>query len=127
MKAHESDELSVQISAYIDNEFDVAVLMEEADTKAAAVEQVHDLEEELGRVNELLQELEVEAMASQVDLENQLEDVKRERDSLLEKSQQVRRFDWPGNLSKFVKRNVKRAFFYTFTIFLFFCSFFLLT
>jgi hypothetical protein len=32
--------LAVQISAYIDNEFDIAVLMEEADAKAAALDKV---------------------------------------------------------------------------------------
>ena len=33
LKHHESEELAVQISAYLDNEFDVAALMEEADSK----------------------------------------------------------------------------------------------
>lgn len=47
LRHHESEELSVQISAYIDNEFDVAGLMEEAETKAAALERVHELEEEV--------------------------------------------------------------------------------
>ena len=37
---HESDELAVQISAYVDNEFDVAALMEEAELKNAALDQV---------------------------------------------------------------------------------------
>lgn len=59
LRNNESEELSVQISAYLDNEFDVSALMEEADTKNAALERVHELEEELGRLNELLQELEV--------------------------------------------------------------------
>ena len=47
------------ISAYTDNEFDVAALMEEAEAKAMALERVADLEDDLGRVNERLQELEV--------------------------------------------------------------------
>merc|ERR1711971_808133 len=51
---HESDELAVQISAYVDNEFNVAELMEEAELKGQAMEQVADLEEELGRVSERL-------------------------------------------------------------------------
>ena len=78
-----------QISAYIDNEFDVASLMEDAETKQvcilrlqsflfsenqpnevktdqAALEQVADLEEELGRVSEQLAETEQEAMSQQV-------------------------------------------------------------
>ncbi len=64
--------------------------MEEAETKAAALERVSELEDEVGRVNELLQELEVDAMSKQVELENQVDDLRRERDKLLEKSQQVR-------------------------------------
>ena len=46
-------------SAYTDNEFDVAVLMEEADSKAITLERNADLEDEVGRLNERLQELEV--------------------------------------------------------------------
>ena len=49
----------LNVPAYTDNEFDVAVLMEEADSKALALERVADLEDEVGRVNERLQELEV--------------------------------------------------------------------
>ena len=66
LKNHESEELAVQISAYVDNEFDIAVLMEEAEEKVAAMERVADLEDELGRLNETMQELEVDAMAKQV-------------------------------------------------------------
>ena len=47
------------LSAYTDNEFDVAVLMEEAESKAQALERNADLEDELGRANERIQELEV--------------------------------------------------------------------
>ena len=89
LRTHESDELAVQISAYTDNEFDVAVLMEEAETKADAIERVADLEDELGRTKELLQEFEVEAMARQVELENKFEDMKHQRDELVAKSQKV--------------------------------------
>eukprot|EP00095_Tigriopus_kingsejongensis_P004806 snap_masked-scaffold182_size278544-processed-gene-1.8 protein:Tk04806 transcript:snap_masked-scaffold182_size278544-processed-gene-1.8-mRNA-1 annotation:"GL25292" len=92
LRHNESEELSVQISAYLDNEFDVAALMEEADTKAAALDRVHELEDELGRVNELFQELETEAMSKQIHLENMendIEEMKREKEQLLTKSQQV--------------------------------------
>ena len=51
---HESDELAVQITAYVDNVVDVQDLMEEAELKQAAVDQVNDLEEELGRVKDIL-------------------------------------------------------------------------
>ena len=56
----------VQISAYVDNEFDVAGLMEEAETRQAALDQVAELEEELARVSERLAETEMEAMSQQV-------------------------------------------------------------
>ena len=70
LKNHESEELAVQISAYVDNEFDIAVLMEEAEEKVAAMERVADLEDEVGRLNETMQELEVNAMATQVCSDN---------------------------------------------------------
>ena len=63
---HESDELAVQITAYVDNVVDVQDLMEEAEMKQAALDQVADLEEELGRVSERLTETETEAMSQQV-------------------------------------------------------------
>ena len=68
LKNHESEELAVQISAYVDNEFDIAVLMEEAEEKVAAMERVADLEDEIGRLNETMQELEVDAMTKQVNI-----------------------------------------------------------
>ena len=40
----------VQISAYCDNIFDVAALMEDSETKTAALEKVAELEDELGHV-----------------------------------------------------------------------------
>lgn len=46
----ESEELQVQISAYLDNVFDVAALMEDSETKTAALEKVAELEDELGHV-----------------------------------------------------------------------------
>lgn len=63
---HESDELAVQITAYVDNVVDVHDLMEEAETKQAAIDQVADLEEELSRVTERLAETEADAMSRQV-------------------------------------------------------------
>lgn len=44
--------LQVQISAYFDNIFDVAALMEDSETKTAALEKVAELEDELGHVRE---------------------------------------------------------------------------
>lgn len=43
----------VQISAYLDNVFDVAALMEDSETKTAALEKVAELEDELGHVSDI--------------------------------------------------------------------------
>merc|ERR1719422_1790676 len=86
---HESDELAVQISAYVDNEFNVAELMEEAELKGQAMEQVADLEEELGRVTERLAETEADAMSRQVAYENRAEDLQRELMHLNQEKQVV--------------------------------------
>ncbi|KAL7731518.1 hypothetical protein ACLKA6_011984 [Drosophila palustris] len=45
----ESEELKVQISAYLDNVFDVAALMEDSETKTSALERVQELEDQLER------------------------------------------------------------------------------
>lgn len=50
LKHTESEELQVQISAYLDNVFDVAALMEDSETKTAALEKVESLEDELAHV-----------------------------------------------------------------------------
>uniref|UniRef100_A0A3Q1CDY0 Formin-like 2b n=1 Tax=Amphiprion ocellaris TaxID=80972 RepID=A0A3Q1CDY0_AMPOC len=49
----ESDRLQVQIQAYLDNVFDVGTLLEDAETKTAALERVEELEENLGTVRHL--------------------------------------------------------------------------
>ena len=43
--------MQVQISAYLDNVFDVAALMEDSETKTAALEKVAELEDELAQVS----------------------------------------------------------------------------
>ena len=65
--SHESDELAVQITAYVDNVVSVHDLMEEAETKQEFMDQAADLEEELARVSERLQEQEEAAMSQQVE------------------------------------------------------------
>lgn len=52
LKHTESDRLQVQIQAYLDNVFDVGTLLEDAETKTAALERVEELEESLGTVRE---------------------------------------------------------------------------
>uniref|UniRef100_A0A672I142 Uncharacterized protein n=1 Tax=Salarias fasciatus TaxID=181472 RepID=A0A672I142_SALFA len=71
-KHTESDKLSVQIQAYLDNVFDVGGLLEDAETKNAALEKVEELEEHLSHVTEKLLEVENETMMKVADLEKLL-------------------------------------------------------
>ncbi|XP_022920232.1 formin-like protein [Onthophagus taurus] len=89
LRQTESEELQVQISAYLDNVFDVAALMEDSETKTAAVEKVQELEDELGQAHDRLHEIELEALAKIAELETQLSQVRSERDDLFETSRQV--------------------------------------
>ncbi|KAJ3586107.1 hypothetical protein NHX12_012508 [Muraenolepis orangiensis] len=68
-KHTESDKLSVQIQAYLDNVFDVGGLLEDAETKNAALEKVDELEEHLSHVTEKLLDVENETMMKVADLE----------------------------------------------------------
>jgi len=47
----ESDRLPVQVNAYLDNTIDVKSLLEDSDTKNAALERVTELEEALSYVS----------------------------------------------------------------------------
>jgi len=51
LKHTESDKLQVQIQAYLDNVFDVGALLEDAETKNAALERVEELEENISHVS----------------------------------------------------------------------------
>ena len=79
----------MQISAYLDNVFDVGALMEDSMTKAVYIERAEELESELAQAQEEMQEVEAEAMHKVCDLEQTVAEVRRERDELLEKMQQV--------------------------------------
>ncbi|XP_012174584.1 formin-like protein isoform X3 [Bombus affinis] len=68
----ESEDLQVQISAYLDNVFDVAALMEDSETKTAALEKVAELEDELGHAHDRMTELERESLAKLAELETEL-------------------------------------------------------
>ncbi|CAH2048825.1 unnamed protein product, partial [Iphiclides podalirius] len=85
----ESEDLQVQISAYLDNVFDVAALMEDSETKTAALEKVNELEDELGHAHERLAALERDAIAKLATLEAELAQVRQERDQLAEARRQV--------------------------------------
>lgn len=84
LRLTESEELQVQISAYLDNVFDVAALMEDSETKTAALEKVAELEEELGQAHDRVAEIEREALAKLAALETEFQIIKAERDELLE-------------------------------------------
>merc|ERR1719410_900353 len=86
---HESDELAVQITAYVDNIVDVHDLMEEAETKQAAIDQANDLEEELSRVTERLSETEAEAMSQQVAYESRVEDLQKELQMISKEKKEI--------------------------------------
>ncbi|KAJ8679565.1 hypothetical protein QAD02_015352 [Eretmocerus hayati] len=85
----ESEDLQVQISAYLDNVFDVAALMEDSETKTAALEKVAELEDELGHAHERMAELERESLAKLVELETELGALKVEYSDALEARRQV--------------------------------------
>uniref|UniRef100_A0A3Q4BZ86 Uncharacterized protein n=1 Tax=Mola mola TaxID=94237 RepID=A0A3Q4BZ86_MOLML len=78
LKHTESDRLQVQIQAYLDNVFDVGTLLEDAETKTAALERVEELEDSL--MSERLLDVENEAMLKIVELEKQLMQTNKELD-----------------------------------------------
>ncbi|XP_060889087.1 formin-like protein 2 [Labrus mixtus] len=80
LKHTESDRLQVQIQAYLDNVFDVGTLLEDAETKTAALERVEELEESLSTMSERLLDVENEAMLKIVELEKQLMQTNKELD-----------------------------------------------
>ncbi|XP_058642815.1 formin-like protein 2 isoform X3 [Onychostoma macrolepis] len=84
LKHTESDKLHVQIQAYLDNVFDVGALLEDAETKNAALERVEELEENMSHLTEKLQDTENEAMAKIVELEKQLMQKNKELESIRE-------------------------------------------
>ncbi|KAG7466951.1 hypothetical protein MATL_G00147870 [Megalops atlanticus] len=84
LKHTESDKLQVQIQAYLDNVFDVGALLEDAETKNAALERVEELEESMSHLTEKLQDTENEAMAKIVELEKQLMQRNKELESVRE-------------------------------------------
>uniref|UniRef100_A0A8C4QZV9 Formin like 2 n=1 Tax=Eptatretus burgeri TaxID=7764 RepID=A0A8C4QZV9_EPTBU len=82
LKYTESDKLQVQIQAYLDNVFDVGALLEDAETKNAALERVEELEEHISHLTEKLIDSENEAMVKIVELEKQLMQANKELESI---------------------------------------------
>nr|CAD7454436.1 unnamed protein product [Timema tahoe] len=89
LRLTESEELQIQISAYLDNVFDVAALMEDSETKTAALEKVAELDDELGHAHDRLAELERESLYKLAELETELTTLRSERDELQENRRQV--------------------------------------
>ncbi|EEC05107.1 conserved hypothetical protein, partial [Ixodes scapularis] len=81
LRSTESEELKVQISAYLDNVFDVQALMEDSETKSAALEQVAELEEQISREFRQQADEELNTLRKAV---SQKEEEKRQRESFLE-------------------------------------------
>jgi hypothetical protein len=79
----------VQISAYLDNVFDVAALMEDSETKSAAIERVSELEDELSVVKEMYQKLEMDSLSKMVEMEGHIKEICDERDSLISKQKEI--------------------------------------
>ncbi|XP_077472727.1 formin-like protein 2 isoform X1 [Stigmatopora argus] len=84
VKHTESDKLQVQIQAYLDNVFDVGALLEDAETKNAALERVEELEENMSHLTEKLLDAENEAMAKIVELEKQLMQTNKDLEGMKE-------------------------------------------
>lgn len=86
----ESEDLHVQISAYLDNVLDVSALMEDSITKTAAIERINELEDDLGRASDRIAEIERDANFSIANMQTELQKLRLERDEL---QQQQRIFD----------------------------------
>ena len=85
LESNESEELSVQISAYRENQFDVQELFDEAGQKEEYMSRVTELNEELQRKEELIQEMEQLSLEERVEMENAIEELKQEKTILKEK------------------------------------------
>uniref|UniRef100_A0A1B6L954 Formin-like protein n=1 Tax=Graphocephala atropunctata TaxID=36148 RepID=A0A1B6L954_9HEMI len=85
----ESEDLQVQISAYLDNVFDVAALMEDSETKTAALEKVAELEDEISHAHDRLSELERESLAQLATLESALGEARTELEEVAEGRRRV--------------------------------------
>ncbi|XP_055372916.1 formin-like protein isoform X2 [Condylostylus longicornis] len=103
LRLTESEELQVQISAYLDNVFDVAALMEDSETKTAALERVQELEDDLGRGMDRTAEMERDFMCKLAELESEYNQIKAERDNLAQ--YKCKAEEEIAALTKIVKQN----------------------
>lgn len=103
LRITESEELHVQISAYLDNVFVVAALMEDSETKTAALERVQELEDDLGRILDRNAQMDRDFMYKLAELESELNQVRIERDDLSHKKRQTE--EEVSTLRKVLKQN----------------------
>ncbi|XP_072549489.1 formin-like protein 1 [Salminus brasiliensis] len=93
LKLTESDNLKVQIQAYLDNVIDVGALLEEAENKGGIMEHVEDLQEMNAQLTTRLQDYENGEMEKVAELEKQLMQATKEsallKESLRESCTQV--------------------------------------
>ncbi|GAV07212.1 hypothetical protein RvY_17081 [Ramazzottius varieornatus] len=82
LRHHESEELTTQIAAYLDNVFDVTALMKDAEISHAALERVQEVEEQLSHAHERVRNTENAALGQISQLESRINDICRERDDL---------------------------------------------
>uniref|UniRef100_A0A8C6VZU6 Formin-like 1 n=1 Tax=Nothobranchius furzeri TaxID=105023 RepID=A0A8C6VZU6_NOTFU len=68
----ESDRLLVQIQAYLDNQFDVGALLEDAEAKNTLLEHMEELQEQNTQLSSRIQDTEKEAMDKVSELEKKL-------------------------------------------------------
>lgn len=103
LRLTESEELHVQISAYLDNVFDVGALMEDSETKTAALERVQELEDDLGRALDRLAEVERHFVMKLDEMDTQLQQMRSERDELTQFKRQAD--EEVSTLRKVLKQN----------------------
>ncbi|XP_035998473.1 formin-like protein 1 [Fundulus heteroclitus] len=72
LKFTESDRLLVQIQAYLDNVFDVAALLDDAQNKNSLLEHIEQLQEDITQLRSKLEETEREEMQKVSELEKKL-------------------------------------------------------
>ncbi|XP_070249428.1 formin-like protein 1 isoform X2 [Myotis yumanensis] len=85
LRVTESDKLQVQIQAYLDNVFDVGVLLEDTETKNAVLEHMEELQEQVTLLTERLRDAENESMAKIAELEKQLSQARKELETMRER------------------------------------------
>ncbi|XP_018334507.1 formin-like protein CG32138 [Agrilus planipennis] len=80
----ESEELQIQISAYLDNVFDVATLLEDSETKTAALEKMAEMEYELIRVQDTARNENFEYAQKCLEMETKVAKLEQENEDLRE-------------------------------------------